>query len=137
MRPLLCTIALLVACTTLSPAESHPASDYKLGTMISWGAGGENCSGLSVGKTVALGSVNCNPGGDTLYRISSDGHEFTLTRGSDDEGMLHSTADPLRKLLPKDEFKYRIDKKRKFFFVLSSNDDGKSKETKYTIRGVQ
>lgn len=51
--------------------------------------------------------------------------------------MMHGRSDPLRQLLPNDEFKYRIDSKRKYLLVLWTTDKGKTKQTKYTIRGVE
>lgn len=129
-------LAVLVCFAALAIASSHE-NEYKTGTLISWGAGGENCAGISVGRSLSVGTVNCNPGGDTLYKIASEGHQYTLTRGDDQEGMIHSVSDPLRQLLPNAEFKFRIDKKHKFFFVLWSKDNGRPKETKYTIRGLQ
>lgn len=126
-------VSLIVCAFVAARSES----DYKTGALVSWGSGGEHCNGVSLGRSVAVGSVNCNLGGDILYKVTSEGREYTLTRGDDNEGLLHSTADPLRSLVPKSEFKYRIDKKQKFMWVVDIKDDGKTKETKYTIRGVE
>lgn len=81
-NPRLLLLAALV-CAGLALAADKP--EYKTGTLISWGAGGENCAGLGIGKSVTLGKVNCNPGGDTLYKVASEGHQYILTRGADNE----------------------------------------------------
>jgi hypothetical protein len=113
----------------------HQDSDYKTGTLISWGAGGSNCSGVAVGtKSVGVASTTCNPGGDNLYRVTIEGHEYQLSLGDDSGGgILDKHPDPLRQLLPADKFQYRIDGKRAHMFVVEKN----GKEAKYTIRGVQ
>jgi hypothetical protein len=129
-------LVIVLVSSSLALAASHEV-EYQTGKLISWGAGGENCAGLSVGRSVSVGKVNCNPGGDTLYKVSVAGHQYTLTRGTEDEGMVHDKSDPLRQLVPDAEFKFRIDLKKKYFLVPWTTDKGKTKETKYTVRGVE
>lgn len=111
-------------------AASHKDADYKVGTMISWAAG--NCGAA---KMADISSVNCNAGGTIIYEVSAEGHEYTLTRNEDHSGILDSKADPLNKLLPKAEFKYRVDEKGNFWVMWLKNN--KQKETKYSVRGIK
>ena len=107
---------LLAACRLA--LAGHSDAEYKTGTLISWAAGGTKCSGVAVAH---MSAANCNPGGDNLYRVTIEGHEYQLTRGDQNEGLLDKKPDPLRSLLPADKFQYRIERQKAKLWVLEKN----------------
>lgn len=58
-----------------------------------------------------------------------------MTKNAEHSGILDNKADPLRKLLPNAQFKYRLDEKENFWVVWHKN--AKPKETKYPVRGTK
>lgn len=121
---------LILSVTPFALAASQKDADYKVGTMVSWAAG--NCGAV---RMADIASVNCKAGGTIIYQVSGGGNEYTLTKNEDHSGILDSKADPLKKLMPKAEFKYRVDDKGNFWVLWLRND--KPKETKYSIRGMK
>lgn len=117
------TLSILLLSAMLCAAASKQ-TEYSTGTLLSWSHGAVNCS-------KAFGETNCNPGGDTVYRVSGEGMEYTLIRDTSGQGLLDKHADPLRKLLPKAQFKYRFDSKQRF--IVMWEKDGKQHETRYKI----
>lgn len=116
--------------STGSASTGHKNEDYNVGTMIAWTSG--NCGGMRSGN---ISAGNCKPGGVITYEVSGGGYNYTLMKDEEHSGIFDTRSDPLKKLMPKEQFKYRIDSKQKFIVLWEK--DGKRHETRYKIGGVQ